>query len=263
MTTINFNSNLGSPFNKIEEIGSDISNEFKKLSTNVTNVIKIVFDENYLNNVKTAYDPSTHTGFGVDYESSLSPYTIKQADNSGKVVFRGLVLRYIPSDEKQVIFVKVLSGVYDPTSGVIFGNHKNRNLQITTPFSQNFSFGSSIREINDLQNVMKITVTYKNDKSYFTTASQTTPYHYDYGSLLSNVVIKYGTNSNLKTGITGANAIISKGRILATIAPITLTDNYISQSYIVSLDNNNLKEDITHSTVGKNYSTEWGAGRDY
>ena len=263
MTTINFNSNLGSPFNKIEEIGSDISNEFKKLSTNVTNVIKIVFDENYLNNVKTAYDPSTHTGFGVDYESSLSPYTIKQADNSGKVVFRGLVLRYIPSDEKQVIFVKVLSGVYDPTSGVIFGNHKNRNLQITTPFSQNFSFGSSIREINDLQNVMKITVTYKNDKSYFTTASQTTPYHYDYGSLLSNVVIKYGTNSNLKTGITGANAIISKGRILATIAPITLTDNYISQSYIVSLDNNNLKEDITHSTVGKNYSTEWGAGRYY
>ena len=42
MTATNFNSNLGSPFNKIEEIGTDVSYEFKKLSTSVSNVIKIV-----------------------------------------------------------------------------------------------------------------------------------------------------------------------------------------------------------------------------
>ena len=113
MTATNFNSNLGSPFNKIEEIGTDVSYEFRKLSTSVSNVIKIVSNENYYNNARSAYDPYSYSGFVDNYELTTAPYIVKQADVTGKVVFTGLLLRYVPSDNKQTIFIKSLDGFFD------------------------------------------------------------------------------------------------------------------------------------------------------
>jgi len=256
MTATNFNSNLGSPFNKIEEIGTDVSYEFRKLSTSVSNVIKIVSNENYYNNARSAYDPYSSNGFVDNYELTTAPYIVKQADVTGKVVFTGLLLRYVPSDNKQTIFIKSLDGFFDYDNNVIFSNHKDKNAKITVPFSQTFSFGSSIDHITDLFNVMKITVTYKTDKSYFTGPS-TPPYHYDYGNLLKNIIIRNGSNDNLEQ-----NQVIATGKILATISATSNSDGSVSESYIVSLSNNLLKADYTNTSGGPNYVTEW-AGKRY
>jgi hypothetical protein len=251
MTATNFNSNLGSPFNKIEEIGTDVSYEFRKLSTSVSNVIKIVSNENYYNNARSAYDPYSYSGFVDNYELTTAPYIIKQADVTGKVVFTGLLLRYVPSDNKQTIFIKSLDGFFDYDNNVVFSNHKDKNAKITVPFSQTFSFGSSIDTITDLYNVMKITVTYKTDKSYFTGPS-TPPYHYDYGNLLKNIIIRNGSNADLTT-----NPVVATGKILATISATSNSDGSISESYIVSLSNNLLTADYTNTSGGLNYVAEW------
>lgn len=253
MTATNFNSNLGSPFNKIEEIGTDVSYEFKKLSTSVSNVIKIVSNENYYNNARSAYDPYSSNGFVDNYQLTTAPYIVKQADVTGKVVFTGLLLRYVPSDSKQTVFIKSLDGLFDYDNNVIFSNHKDKNAKITVPFSQTFSFGSSIDSITDLYNVMKITVTYKTDKSYFTGAALP-EFHYDYGNLLKNIIIKNGSNSNLTT-----NKTIATGKILATISATSNSDGSVSESYIVSLSNNLLKADYTNTSGGPNYVTQWNA----
>lgn len=251
MTATNFNSNLGSPFNKIEEIGTDVSYEFKKLSTSVSNVIKIVSNENYYNNARSAYDPYSSNGFVDNYELTTAPYIVKQADVTGKVVFTGLLLRYVPSDSKQTVFIKSLDGFFDYDNNVIFSNHKDKNAKITVPFSQTFSFGSSIDSITDLYNVMKITVTYKTDKSYFTGAALP-QFHYDYGNLLKNIIIRNGGEANLT-----ANGVVATGKILATISATSNSDGSISESYIVSLSNNLLKADYTNTSGGPNYVTEW------
>lgn len=253
MTATNFNSNLGSPFNKIEEIGTDVSYEFKKLSTSVSNVIKIVSNENYYNNARSAYDPYSSNGFVDNYELTTAPYIVKQADVTGKVVFTGLLLRYVPSDSKQTVFIKSLDGFFDYDNNVIFSNHKDKNAKITVPFSQTFSFGSSIDSITDLYNVMKITVTYKTDKSYFTGAALP-QFHYDYGNLLKNIIIKNGSKPNLTE-----NSTIATGKILATISATSNSDGSVSESYIVSLSNNLLKADYTNTSGGPDYVTQWNA----
>ena len=255
MSLINFNTNLGFPFNKIDEIGTDVSYEFRKLSTSVTDVIKIVSDETYNFNAKTAYDPEHYNGFAVNYEASSSPYLVKQANNDGKVVYTGLLLRYVPSDNRQTLFIKSLFGNFDYNNNIIFANHKDKNAKVTSPFSQGFSFGSSIKSINDLSNVMKISVTYRTDTSYFTSTQRSPFYQYDYGVLLRNIVIKTGRSPDLTK-----NDSISTGKILASLLTTENGDGTTTDSFIISLDNNKLKMDNTNADGGVNYVTKWNSG---
>lgn len=240
----NFNSNIGAPLNRIDQSGSTTSYEFQNLSNSEADVITLVFDQIYKSGVKSAYDPTQDSTFSENYSNNNSPYIVKQLDpNSGSVIATGLLLRYVPSDSQQTVFIKVKSGVFNSDNGVIFANRKSiGGYTQTTPFTQAFSFGSSISSIKNLNNVMKITITYDTDKT--TVAGSTAPkHHYDYGDFIfnGNIVIKKANSTDLDVSTT-----ISSGKIHAILESGTSGDGFTTKSYIVSLNNADLDRDLTN-----------------
>lgn len=240
----NFNSNIGVPLNRIDQSGSTTSYEFDKLSIAETNVITLVFDQMYKSGVKSAYDPTQDSTFSENYTNNTSPYIVKQLDpNNGSVTATGVLLRYVPSDNQQTVFIKVKSGVFNNNNGVVFANRKSvgGNGQ-TTPFTQAFSFGSSISSIRNLNNVMKITFTYTTEQTTVS-GSTASSNHFDYGDFIfnGNILIKKASTTNLDTG-----TLISSGKIHAILESTDNGDGSTTKSYIVSLNNADLARDITN-----------------
>lgn len=237
----NFNPLLGSPLNRLEEVGTPISYEFKNISTEVNNIIKITCHDNYLHNAITAYDPSNASTFYTNYNSSESPYLVKQLDpNTGEVSATGILMRYIVGDNTQTLYIQVKSGEFNLENGIIFNNRKSENGRKIVLNSQDFSFGSSIKSVEILKNVMKITFIYLND-GVTVPNSTANKHHYNYGDYVfdGKIQIKHGVSSDLTV-----NPTISSGTVLALFNTETGVNGETIKSYIVSLDNAVLDQDI-------------------
>ena len=240
---INFNPLLGAPLNRLEEVGTPISYEFKNLSTDVNNIIKIVCHDNYLHNAISAYDPSNSSTFFTNYNSSESPYLVKQLDpNTGEVSATGVLMRYIVGDNTQTLYIQVKTGEFNLENGIIFNNRKNENGRKIVLNSQDFSFGSSIKSVELLKNVMKITFIYLTD-GVTVTNSTSNKHHYNYGDYIydGKIQIKHGPSNDLTV-----NPTISNGIVLALFNSDTGANGETIKSYIVALDNASLPQDINN-----------------
>ena len=239
----NFNPLLGSPLNRLEEVGTPISYEFKNISTQVNNIIKITCHDNYLHNAISAYNPSNASTFYTDYNSPESPYLVKQLDpNTGEVSATGILMRYIVGDNTQTLYIQVKSGIFNLQNGIIFNNRKSENGRKIVLNSQDFSFGSSIKSVEILKNVMKLTFIYLTDDVTVPNSTQN-KHHYNYGDYIfdGKIQIKHGVSSDLTT-----NPTLSSGTVLALFNSDTGANGETIKSYIVALDNAVLDQDINN-----------------
>ena len=255
----NFNNNLLN-YKKITSLSNtSLEYEFEKISSKVENVIKIVFAGSFNDNIETAYDPATVSGFALNYLNTNTRYICKQLNQNGEVSAVGIVLRFIPGDKEQTLYLKVIEGTFNTTNGVIFSNSKDANgvaLTEATQIANTFSYGSSIKEVRDVLNAQKITCYYDTTgnpalhySNYIAPSAGSTfngdpQYHYDYGEFPSS-----GTVRIIKAG--GPNFAIDEtefttGKILAKIVATGTV------SLIIEM-NEKLNQDVSLESGGIDY----------
>ena len=147
-------------------------------SDKVDDVIKIVFNDTFRGNFRTAYDPLNreegHLGFRDDSGAVVSAdysfaknFRVKQIDGAtGSVIAEGIALRWVPGSKEYgggTLFIKELFHNSAPShfsaeNGVIFCNEINPFTYDSVTYSANPMWaGSSIKAIQTASNVYKLT----------------------------------------------------------------------------------------------------------
>jgi len=225
----NFNNNLVN-YRKVTSLdNTKLEYNFEKISTKVEDVIKIVFSGPFINNIETAYDPATTSGFTTNYLQTNTKYIVKQLNQNGEVSATGIALRFIPGDKEQTLYIKVLSGIFTPEYGVIFYNGKDISgnpLTEATQVINSFSYGSSIKEIRNALNVQKITCYYdtSGDPTLHYTQSPNDPqpeYHFDYGEFPTSGTVRISKPSGNKLNNLTEEEYITNGKILSKIKKVS------------------------------------------
>ena len=193
-TTVNFNSDKydvsntpqgcngrNFPFNNVAGETSGTNYRFRIVSDPVSNVAKIVFNgirsssrhlttvdggipaENPYGDFVQAYDPNIDKpstegpiGFVNGYDTN-EKYTIKQIDNrDGSIIASGKSLRWIPKDNESVLYTEMIGNDnFDSTNGGIFFQSYDAPLGDSGSL---VSWGSSIDAIDQLENVVFLTL---------------------------------------------------------------------------------------------------------
>jgi hypothetical protein len=231
---------------------------FRKLSTNQTNIITAVFNEEFYIDAKTAYDPGRTSSFKTTYLSQTSTSLVKQADSTGKICAVGELLRFIPGDYKQTAHIKVISGTFNPKNGVIFNNGRGIDGASITGGEMNvFAYGSSIKKVRYMTSVQKITAYFdpQSECTHYTypncTTAKTNPqaYYYDYGSFILGNPVRVRTG-NLKSYSYNLQSlpITNYGKIISVIISEGTVTILVEMNSIMSEDV------ITNPDEGFDYS---------
>ncbi len=245
MAAINgYQNGLSNALMRVSGSSSKTTYIAKSFSDAVNDVIKIDFTDSFRGNFRTAYDPTNETSgqAGFRPEMFIQPTTqkeydivkhfrVKQIDGlTGEVIAEGIPLRWVPPSSGEgrggTLFIKVLyHQSEDPTAfnknnGVIYCNEIGEfTYPLTGPEQKTYqgnpmSYGSSIRSINTLSNVYKLTALESVDSQSGTqiTCSGFDPFKIGRGMYASGdrVYLKQNTQTAICTGTTGfAGTVIS------------------------------------------------------
>lgn len=235
MTTTNngFNNDLASNLMVVSGETTSTTYTASTFSDKITDVIKIVFNDNWRGNFRTGYDPTNrvanHSGFREDIYSTdfniSKNFRVKQIDGAtGDVVAEGTALRWVPGSKETgggTLFIKELfhdsnaPSNFNATNGVIFCNE-------ISPFTSGVEYpanpmwaGSLVRSIETASNVYKLTTEQAYNAGTELACTNTTTGE---GTQIGAGEFLYGQRVVLKNAsgdICNSN-IINKGTVLAS-----------------------------------------------